>query len=34
MTSEKTIASQILEYILTHHRGLFATLILLPISSL
>jgi delta24-sterol reductase len=34
MTSEKTIASQILEYILTHHRGLFATVILLPISSL
>lgn len=34
MQSEKVTAAQVFEYILTHHRGLFATLFLLPISCL
>ena len=32
MNPEKNSAGQIFEYLLTHHRGLFATVVLLPIS--
>ncbi len=34
MSQDKQPAGQLFEYILTHHRGLFATLVLLPISCL
>ena len=34
MSSEKSSSGQLFEYILTHHRGLFATVFLLPISCL
>ena len=34
MSQDKQPAGQMFEYILTHHRGLFATLVLLPISCL
>jgi len=32
MSSEKTPSSPLFEYVLTHHRGLFATVFLLPVS--
>lgn len=34
MSQSKPASGQIFEYILTHHRGLFATVCLLPISTL
>ena len=34
MPKSKSTSGQILEYILTHHRGLFATVCLLPVSCL
>ena len=32
MSSEKTPSNPLFEYVLTHHRGLFATVFLLPVS--